>query len=217
MRRATALLLQAVGALALTGLLAACLLLFFAGQWLQINDAPAKADYILPLAGDGNRNIYAAELFEQGWAPRILVSRAHEYPPTRMDRLKLRMGYPEFPDQRAWYEAMYGALGVNLDVLEYFGNGHLSTVEEAEALRSHLKGAPVRLLLVTSAYHARRAKTIFQDVYPEAEIRMVITPYAPFEEQWWADQYSAQMVVLEAAKTLHYLLGGAYRSGNAPQ
>lgn len=212
MKRILSLFFQIVGAITLFGLVGSCVLMSFAGQWLQVDDGPAKADYVLPLAGDNNRNIYAAELFQQGWAPRLLVSMAYSYPPTKMDEIKIRMGYPQFPSLRAWYEALYTTLGIKLDNLEFFGNGHVSTVEEAEALRTHLRAAPVRLLLVTSPYHARRAKTIFQDIYPEADIHMVITPYESFEERWWTDQYSAQMVVLETAKTLHYLLGGVYRS-----
>lgn len=212
MKRCLALFLQTVGAVTLLGGLILCIAMFFAGQWLQVDDGPAKADYILPLAGDGNRNIFAAELHHQDWAPKLLVSLAQIPAPTPYDLLKTRMGFPKFDSQRDWYETMYRILGVDQDDLEFFGNGHISTVEEAEALRAHLGAAPVRLLLVTSPYHARRAKTIFEDIYPEAEIRMIVSPDQNFRKRWWTDQQSAQMVVLETAKTLHYLLGGVYRS-----
>jgi uncharacterized SAM-binding protein YcdF (DUF218 family) len=217
MKRTLVLLLQATGAATLLGALAFCVLMFFAGQWLQVDDGPAKADYILPLAGDGNRIIHAAGLYHQGWAPKVLASLAHVYPPTHMDALQKRMGYPQYGSQREWYDAIFAALGVPPEAIEFFGNGHISTVEEAEALRKHLDAAPVRLLLVTSPYHARRAKTIFEDVYPEADIRMIVSPDESFRERWWTDQHSAQMVVLETAKTLHYLLGGAYRSTDPAQ
>ncbi|MGE4293121.1 MAG: YdcF family protein [Desulfovibrio sp.] len=212
MKRTLALLFQAVGAATLLGALAFGVLMAFAGQWLQVDDGPARSDYILPLAGDGNRVVHAAALYHQGWAPKILVSLAYEDPPTPLDELKARMGYPRFASCREWDEAAYAVLDVPQATLEFFGNGHISTVEEAEALRAHLQAAPVRLLLVTSPYHARRAKTIFEHVYPEATIRMVIAPGERFRERWWADQQSAQMVVLETAKTIHYLLGGVYRS-----
>ncbi|MEF2146220.1 MAG: YdcF family protein [Desulfovibrionaceae bacterium] len=205
-------LLQTIGALTLLLALGLAVSLYWAGQWLQVDDGPNQADYILALAGDSSRDIHAAELFRQGFAPALLVSHGWERPATEVDRLNARLGYPQYENFEHEHRQIYAQLGVPSQALEFFGNGHVSTVEEAEALRAHLKGRPVRLLLVTSPYHARRAKTIFQDIYPEATVRMVITPHESFRESWWTDQHSAQMVVLETAKILHYLLGGAFRS-----
>jgi uncharacterized SAM-binding protein YcdF (DUF218 family) len=98
------------------------------------------------------------------------------------------------------------------DAINFFSQGHVSTVEEAESLKKVLGDKPVKLLVVTSPYHTRRAKAIFKNVLPNAEIRAVATPYEHFDTQWWTDKDSAIAVVLETVQTLYYHLGGAFRS-----
>ncbi|MBW1742529.1 MAG: YdcF family protein, partial [Deltaproteobacteria bacterium] len=102
--------------------------------------------------------------------------------------------------------------GVPEEAISFFSQGHVSTVEEAESLRKDLGGKPTKLLVVTSPYHTRRAKAIFGDVLPNADIRVVATPYENFDPQWWTDKNSAIAVVLETVQTIYYHLGGAFRS-----
>lgn len=203
---------RATGLLALVLALALIPALYFAGQWMQVHDQPQKADYILALAGDAHRFIHAADLYKQGYAPTILVSIPAQKPPTILTKIQHMMGYPDFDSAESYAKAFYGVLDVPQEVLQPFGNGHLSTVEEAEALREHLGPDRPTLLLVTSPYHARRAKLVFESVLPEARIIMTVTPYEHFDEHWWKDYYTAPKVVLEAAKCVHWLLGGVFRS-----
>jgi uncharacterized SAM-binding protein YcdF (DUF218 family) len=97
-------------------------------------------------------------------------------------------------------------------VIKFFGNGYISTVEEAESLKKALGGTVAKLLVVTSPYHTRRVKAIFEDVLPNREIRVVANPYEKFTRKWWTDRKSAINVVLETTKTLFYYLGGGFRS-----
>ncbi len=202
---------QIIGALTLCSILASLGLLSFAGYWMDVNDTPVKSDYILPLAGDTHRFIKAAELYQQGFAPVILISNAERLPPSRLQKLHWKMGFPHYsPGQ--YREQLLQLLGVKSAKMESFGNGHISTVEEAEALRAFLDGRSARLLIVTSPYHARRAKMIFEGVLPTCEITMMTTEEGAFKKKWWKDRLSAQNLVLEFAKTVHYLLGGVFRS-----
>ncbi len=185
--------------------------MYFAGQWMQVNDEPKQADYILPLAGDAHRNIYAADLFKQGLAPTILISISAPGPDTKLTPILRVMGYPQLSNKE-FAQRLYAVLDIPLVALQPFGHGHLSTVEEAEALRDFLGPGNHRLLLITSPYHARRAKIIFESILPETEITMSVTPYEHFNEKWWSDYYTAPKVVLEAAKCAYYLLGGVFRS-----
>lgn len=205
--------LQIVGVLTLLGLLLGGTGLYFAGQWMQVHDEPRKADYILPLAGDDHRMLYAADLYKQGYAPRILISRPAAGPRTRMDDIEDSLGHPRFATVEERAHAIYNVLDVPAEALAPFGKGHLSTVEEAEALREFLGPGPRTILVVTSPYHARRAKLVLEQTLPEdVTVLMTVTPYEHFNERWWTDYYTAPKVILESAKILHYLLGGVFRS-----
>ena len=206
--------LQTIGALSLTiGLCALCAALF-AGYWMRVDDPPVPSDYILPLAGDGHRLIKAAELYRQGYASTILISNAIIPPPTALSRLKWKIGYPRYTREQRNALSLK-ALGAETAKLESFGDGHISTVEEAEALRAHIGNRPIRLLIVTSPYHAKRAKMIFKEIMPESMISVVSTDEDSFSTQWWEDQRSAQNLIMEFAKTIHYLFGGVFRSTDA--
>lgn len=202
---------RAIGFVAHGSIVFALGMILFAGFWMQVNDQPFKADYILPLAGDDHRLFRAAELFHAGYAPTVLISNAKVNPPTRLDRLKWEIGYPKYSDKE-YKTRLYEQLGLPSSRLEHFGTGHISTAEEAEALRDHLNGQEARLLVVTSPYHARRAKMIFEETLPECTIQVVTNREGEFGHSWWRDQEQARYIVLEFAKTLHYIAGGVYRS-----
>lgn len=200
-----------VGGLTIVGVLFGILALAFAGHWMRINEPPVKADYIFPLAGNMNRMIKAAELYKQGYAPTILLSRPRTPAPEPLDEVKLLMGYPKYtPD--AFVATMLDVLGADSARVEPFGDGHASTVEEIEALKRHFNGRTPSLLVVTSPYHARRVKMIIDDIIPEYPVTITVSEDGAFVDDWWRDQDSAQHLVMEFAKTVHYLLGGAFRS-----
>lgn len=206
--------LQFVGSLTTIGIFVLLALIFWGAAWMQVDDIPKKAECIVPLAGDLHRLFRAAELHEAGYAPVVMLSRSRRYPPSRLDKLEWELGHPRY----APYEFERIVLeynGVPRTAIREFGDGHISTVEEAEALKKHLGRDDGTLLLVTSPYHARRAKMIFQDIFPEADILVSVPPEGTLKETWWRDQVSAQNMVLELAKTLHYLLGGVFRSTDA--
>lgn len=125
------------------------------------------------------------------------------------------MGYPNYTREE-YYDLLLPLLGAEKANIASFGNGHISTVEEAEALRFFLNGTTPKLLIVTSPYHARRAKMIFEEILPECEIAVTVTNIGAFETQWWKDQISAQNLIMEFAKTMHYMLGGVFRSTDLP-
>jgi uncharacterized SAM-binding protein YcdF (DUF218 family) len=207
-------LIRIMSTLALLGVCLGLVLMRCAGYWMQVNDTPEQADYIIPLAGDDTRLIKATELYHQGFAPMVLLSNAVEPTPTRLDALRWKMGYPHY--ERTEYRArLLGLLGVPASVTDSFGKAHISTVEEAEALRTYLRGRQARLLLVTSPTHARRAKMIFEDVLPECRIMVSDTDEGTFGATWWRDQQTAKELILELSKTVHYLLGGVFRSTDA--
>lgn len=211
MKKAIRFILQVIGAMTVAGAILGLCLMFFAGYWMKVNEPPVKADYILPLAGDPHRLIKAAELYQKGYAPVLLISNSKEYPPQPIDILQWKMGYPDY-SRDEYNKRLLSLLGAGNARLEPFGNGHISTAEEAEALKKYFNGKTPSLLIVTSPNHTRRAKMIFEDVLPECEITVTATEEGEFETWWWKDQISSQKLVMEFAKTAHYMLGGAFRS-----
>jgi len=89
-----------------------------------------------------------------------------------------------------------------------FANGLRTTVEEARAIRVLFPSGAPTLLVVSSPYHARRARIIFRDTLPRARVLVVASRYEPFPDRWWIDLDAAPQVMLECAKLAFYILGG---------
>ncbi|MGE3625455.1 MAG: YdcF family protein [Hyphomicrobiales bacterium] len=210
-RRLIARIFQTIGTLTLAAAVCAAAAAFILPGWLQFEDGLEKADYIVPLADDYDRIMRAAELYREGLAPKVLLSNARIGHPRRTQRLAEELGY-RFPRPGTFRGELLEYLQVPADAVDSFGDGHVSTVEEAEALKAKLGDGPVRLILVTAPYHARRSKIIFGDILPNADIRIANSRERGLSGQWWRDQYSAQVTVGEAVKLLYYLFGGGFRS-----
>ena len=206
MKRIVSYVLQAVGLLSLLALLLGSIGLYFAGHWLVLDEGPAPADLIVLLGGDLSRPLYGADLYHRGYAKRIAVSRPAPQPQTENLRpLGIRL-----PRQDEQYREILQRKGVPAKAVSVFGEGNLSTVQEAETLAAFLGRQPARLLIVTSPYHTRRVKIVFTRLLPQAGIRVLASPYEEFPQQWWTDRNTAVNVVLETAKLLYYYLGGAF-------
>lgn len=205
-------LLQLTGLLAIVAVLGGAAAFLLLAPWLQYQDQPERADYIVPLAGDGHRLIKAAELYKQGLAPKILLSNERIRPPTRLQGIAIELGYSR-TDPRDFRQRLLAHLGVPESATESFGQGHISTVEEAEALKRHLAGrAAHTVILVTSPYQARRAKLTFERVMPQVRWLIVWPPEDSLPDRWWTDQDAALRTVSESAKLLHFWAGGAFRA-----
>jgi uncharacterized SAM-binding protein YcdF (DUF218 family) len=208
MRRLFSFILQTLVFLVALTILLSVVGLFFAGEWLFLKESPAKSDAIVLLSGGMARPLYGADLYHNDYAPLIYVSRPKvDEQVIHVERLGIHI-----PRNEERYREILLLKRVPEDAISFFSHGHVSTVEEAESLKKVLGDKPVKLLLVTSPYHTRRAKAIFKDVLPDADIRVVATPYESFDPHWWTDKNSAIAVILETAQTLYYHLGGAFRS-----
>lgn len=187
--------------------------LFFAGSWLRAAEPPRKADAIVVLAGSFERSLYAADLYNQRYAPKVYLS----VPAREAGNLKVEAIGIVLPDPVEIHKQILLKKGVSADAILTFGRGSLSTAEEAEVLRGLHAQTAQRFLIVTSPYHARRARLIFDRAFHglAAEITVVATPYEEFREDWWRSQDSAVKTLLETAKIAYYVAGGTFRSGAA--
>ena len=131
-------------------------------DWLTCVDSLGPADLIFAMAGRQARKGYALELFEQGFAPRLLLSVgrfeirrfATLRLPVPVDLLALASSIP--PPQRHFFVDFEGcACQVERIPVRRFG-----TLNEIEALARWLAGrAEIRsLLIISSGVHLRRVR-----------------------------------------------------------
>lgn len=183
-------------------------LIVFAPALLLSGDEPKKSDAIIVLAGEPLRALYAADLYNKGFSPKVYISLpAREHTMLVLDSIGIVL-----PRQEEIYRQVLLKKGVPDKDIYFFGNSSISTADEADALGLVFNGGTCKLLIVTSSFHARRAKMIFQDVLKRCDIGVVGTPYEPFPRRWWTDQNSARNVLLEIFKIIFYKIGGRFSS-----
>jgi len=176
----------------------------YAASLLVVETPPRQADVGIVLAGDFSRALYAADLYHHGFVPRVWLSRPER---ERILRQLDALGVP-YPRQEEVSRAVLLQKEVPSDHIELFGNGVVSTIEEARAVAELLGQRPDihSLLLVTSRFHVRRSEAIFRRIlkdHSQLEIHAVGSPYDGLVvDHWWKDRDSARQVVLETAKWL---------------
>jgi uncharacterized SAM-binding protein YcdF (DUF218 family) len=160
------------------------------GGYLVASDTPQSADLILVLAGDfwGPRVVKGADLAMEGYAPVVLFSGTP---------------YQGHMDGELAIQFL-AAKGYPTQKFQSFGHRATSTIEEAKVLRGELGRRGVkRVLLVTSAYHSRRAGIVFWLFCPGIQFITIPAPdehYHP--EVWWEDASSRKFFFSEWSKIL---------------
>lgn len=178
------------------------------GNYLIATDPLAQADAIEVLAGgEISRCKTAAELFRQGWAPRILITK--DIYLENKDEL-IRYGIPvlESHDRCLAVLAYYKVPRNAVEVLD--GNNE-STADEAQKLLEYLKSRGMRrLLVVTSNFHTRRAVILFRRVFQDAGIDVLVQATPPdihFDpKEWWTRRRDAKTLLWEYQKLAFYVV-----------
>ncbi len=180
------------------------LTLFVIGWWIDCSEQPVKSDILVVLAGDYARPSYAAELYAQGYAPDIWISRPKRLSTlVTLDRLGIRL-----PNEESVNRQILVKRGVPDRHIRLYGLDAKSTADEALTLRREFPPSGKKILVVTSRYHVRRSRLIFHRFLPEADIRVVAAPYEDSNQKWWKNKELAQNALLEIFKTLYFLSGG---------
>jgi uncharacterized SAM-binding protein YcdF (DUF218 family) len=166
------------------------------GRLLVDAETPRKVQLIVVPAGDwtGGRILKASELLRQGYAPRALVSSpTHHY------------GVPE-ADLAIQFAEKHGYSRSLFDALPITGN---STGEEAREVMAEVRRRGVtRLLIVTSDFHTRRARRIYEGIGSGIEIYVTAAPHARFHtDSWWQDRESRKVWLLEFVKLVTGAVG----------
>ncbi len=199
--------LPLVAALVLIGFLVHRPLLTWVGRALVVGGRPVRADAIVVLSGGTPvREIKAAELYRAGWAPRVVVSR--EYVPQAVQKL-VEMGVRPLDLQ-----------GESIRVLELSGvpsEKILALSDPVRITETELRGVAAtarehgwsRVLLVTTAHHARRVRSVWsREARGKAE--GVVVPVADEcseAEAWWRLRRCSEMILHEYLGLLALHLG----------
>ncbi|HKQ52307.1 MAG TPA: YdcF family protein [Pyrinomonadaceae bacterium] len=184
------------------------LVAWVAARALVVSAELPRADSIVVLAGSSTyreRTRLAAELFREGRAPRIVLTNDN-----------LRGGWsnelqrnPLFVERAA---AELRGAGVPSEAIEMLPQVVSSTHDEALVLREHAETEGLRsLLLVTSAYHSRRALRTFRKVFEGSGITIGLVSVPPGDETppastWWLHARGWQVVAGEYVKLVYYRL-----------
>ena len=165
----------------------------WAGNFLIKTDPVEAADIVVALAGDGggHRLLRAAELVEQGYAPRVLIPGPRQAYGVRESDLAL-----EFARRK----------GLDLEVLEGFPIDATSTLEELAFVDRELQRRGVKkALVVTSNFHTRRARNIYRLHASEAiQYIFVAADHPDFDpNSWWKTRDGKEVLVIEYIKTLN--------------
>jgi uncharacterized SAM-binding protein YcdF (DUF218 family) len=175
----------------------------FAGSFLIADEVPTPADAIVVLAGNApDRLPHAEELRARGFSHLVVVSNervhTHGLETTWLALHRAGLSAPELPDS-------------DLAVLD--DPPPESTIDEAHRAADILAGRGFHsALLVTDAFHSRRASLLFRAAFAHKGLTVRSAPVVDSLDlaHWWAHPLAARRVAEEWTKLALYLVEGAY-------
>ena len=169
-------------------------------RFLSVSDPLEKADAILVLGGGvGDRVFEAARLYKEGFAPYVVMCGGP------------LLGQHNLADLMK-KEAQ--SLGAPPQAILLVREGS-STLDNAIFSLPLLKKRGFRkIIIVTSPYHTRRAKMVFQKVYRGQDTEIIIrgvgsNPFSAYDENnWWQHHEGIDVFVREWMSLGFYLFRG---------
>lgn len=168
-----------------SGLLLGALMMLGAGRTLVRIDPLTTADAIYVLGGSrSDRWLEAVALFEQGYAPRIVMSPGGRDAGTT---LLATRGIHVPTDADLGAQVMTESLGIPKEAVIVLTQPVDNTAAEAEAiLQMAVQQRWSRLIVITSRSATRRAGYAFERVLPDSvTVVMRDTRYDDFDAAWW--------------------------------
>lgn len=177
-----------------------------AARALQVRVEIPHADALVVLAGSSTyveRTHLAARLFKERRAPVVLLTNDNE-----------QGGWSEASQRNPFFveraiDELVGA-GVPRANIEVIPAAVTSTYDEAQTLREYAVKHNLRtLLIVTSAYHSRRALWTIRRVFRGTGVEVGLEPAAPASPTpspalWWLSQRGWKSVAGEYGKLIYY-------------
>jgi len=188
------------------------LIAWSAARFLVVKgETPEHADAIVVLGGSSTyveRTHHAAQLFRAGRAAKIVLTNDD-----------LRSGWSSAEQRNPLFVELavreLRSAGVPAEKIETLPQVVASTHDEALLLRRYLEANKLRsLIVVTSAYHSRRALWTFRHAFDESDIIIGIDAatagtndaQSPSAWSWWLTWHGWRAVALEYPKLVYYRL-----------
>lgn len=178
-----------------------------AAELLVVTAELHRADAIVVLSGAqayAERAERAAQLFHEGRAPIILLTNdglRGPWSPSRQDN-------PRFVDQAADELSRLGVEADRIEIVPEIVSG--GTYGEAIRIRQYASTHRLEsILIVTSAYHSRRALWTMRHVLGRSGIEVGIAAAKhemPVSMFWWLLPSGYRMVAVEYVKFVYYLV-----------
>ena len=170
---------------------------FQVGYFLEApSQQPEKADLIVSLGGGSSNRVHkAAELYEQGLAPNVLLTGAGG----SEDNTR-----PHFSDSRIRFFLEHGVPDNRL-VFDAISTN--SWEEAVNTLRLMRERNWRRVLVVSDPPHLRRLAWAWGKVFEGSgkEYRLIAAPLEGWDPgRWWQNDSSARYVVTEVNKLAYY-------------
>ena len=198
---------------AILKIVSCCILIWpfaaWAGAKYLITEAPLdKADAIVVLGGSATykeRTHEAARLLFEGRSPSILITNDNQRGPwSSADQRNLYYYERSFEELEK-----FGVPSQNIDLLV---TPVTSTYEEAQVVKEYAQQRGLHsILIVTSAYHSRRALWVFSKVFRDTGISIGLTSVPPGEQTppaatWWLSARGWKLVPVEYVKMVYYMI-----------
>jgi uncharacterized SAM-binding protein YcdF (DUF218 family) len=167
-------------------------LILISGRFLSFAEPPKQSDAIIVLSGGQGRVEKAVELYKAGYAPYIILSNAKEITSRSGDMLQTALN-----------------LGIPQDAI-YTENAAESTYENAEFTLPLMKEHDFKsAIVVSSEFHMRRVKLLFDRVYKKSDIELtyVGSDSGYNAKRWWSDRKSRETTFNEYVKMIGNTFG----------
>ena len=180
----------------------------FLAENLIVEKPLAHADAILVLAGSSvyqERTRRAAEIYKQGVAPKIVLTDDG----TKGGWSKIEKRNPPFVELA---RDVLIAEGIPVEAIEIIKPSDSGTIHEAQITIEKARQENWKtILLVTSAYHTRRALWAFEKVSDSDKLQfgIVAAPVGvqtPSPDYWWFSSHGWSFVAGEYVKGCYYWL-----------
>jgi uncharacterized SAM-binding protein YcdF (DUF218 family) len=166
-------------------------------QALVYKDPLVKTEAIVVLAGGmGNRIETAARLYQEGYGEKLFFSGFEMYPgtytSTLMKNYSMELGVPEDKIVASIPDVEVSTRGESVANLELLNKYHIK-----------------KFILVTSAYHTRRSKLMYEDavLFLGYDIEFLVCPapdpFVPILD-WWKLRTGQKGIFFEYIKSIAY-------------
>ncbi|RDW20758.1 YdcF family protein [Oceanobacillus chungangensis] len=160
-------------------------LLILGREFLIVNEKPKKVDAIIVLSGEMGRLEKAAELFREGYAEFLMLSNSSVLGTTIQEATDLGIPYNKIISEEEATSTYTNAL---------------YTKKEME--KNNLKSA----IVVSSDFHMRRSKLIFDRLYKGTGIELTYVASPSMERTWLTEESERNLVFREWTKLIGYWL-----------